>query len=84
MGVKYSTVKRLKATLREMENISRGPTFGEFVPILSILTERPMQDVKVARLQSARVQIPLSPPLLIVMYCMRVSLRTVKIFLAQY
>jgi hypothetical protein len=58
MGVKYSTVKRLKATLREIENISRRPTFGDFV---TILTEGSMQDVKVARLQSARVQIPLSP-----------------------
>jgi hypothetical protein len=33
---------------REMENISRGPTFGDFV---TILTERSMQDVTVARSQ---------------------------------
>ncbi len=38
---------------REMENISRGPTFGDFV---TIRTERSMQDGIVARLQSTRVQ----------------------------
>jgi hypothetical protein len=42
---------------REMENISRGPTFGYFV---TILTDGSMQDVTVARLQSKRVQTPLS------------------------
>ncbi len=41
-----------------MENISEGPTFGDFV---TIRTERSMQDVMVARLQSTRVQTPLSP-----------------------
>jgi hypothetical protein len=40
---------------REMENISRGPTFGDFV---TIRTEASMQDITVARLQ---VQTPLSP-----------------------
>jgi hypothetical protein len=35
-----------------------------------------MQDNTVARLQSARVQTPFSPPLLNVMYCVRVSVRT--------
>jgi hypothetical protein len=131
-----------------MENISRGPTFGDFV---TILTEGSMKDNSVARLQSTRVQtrcasfahiffrtkrnakyshfppsrtitnrfylinslkffssskqnakssnIPCLerkriqtaypstdypfPPLLNVMYCVRVFLRTVKIFLAQ-
>jgi hypothetical protein len=43
---------------REMENISRGPTFGDFV---TILTEGSMQGITVARLQSTGVQIPLSP-----------------------
>jgi hypothetical protein len=43
---------------REMENISRDPTFGDFV---TIRTERSMQDVTVARLQSTRVQTPFSP-----------------------
>jgi hypothetical protein len=42
---------------REMENISRVPTFGDFV---TIRTEASMQDVTVARLQSTRVQTPLS------------------------
>jgi hypothetical protein len=37
--------------------ISRGPTFGDFV---TIRTEGSMQDVSVARLQSTRVQTPLS------------------------
>jgi hypothetical protein len=61
-----------------MENISRGPTFGDFVTI-----EGSMQDKMVARLQYTRVQTPLSPPLLNVMYCVRVSLRTVKLFLCN-
>jgi hypothetical protein len=42
---------------REMENISRGSTFVDFV---IICTERSMQDVTVARLQSTRVEILLS------------------------
>ncbi len=44
-----------------------------------------MQDVTVANLQDYRVQSKDShlPPLLNVMYCVRVSLWTVKIFLAQ-
>jgi hypothetical protein len=41
------------AKTREMENISRGPTFGDFV---TVRTEASMQDVTVARLQSTRVQ----------------------------
>jgi hypothetical protein len=41
-----------------MENISRGPTFGDFV---TIRTEASMQDVTVVGLQSTRVQTPLSP-----------------------
>ena len=40
-----------------MENISRGPTFEDFV---TIRTEASMQDVTVARLQSTRVQTPLA------------------------
>ncbi len=40
---------------REMEKISRGPTFGDFVTIIT------MQDNTVARLQSTKVQTPLSP-----------------------
>ncbi len=44
-----------KVQIREMENISRGPTFGDFV---TIRTEASMQDVTVARLQSTRVQTP--------------------------
>jgi hypothetical protein len=43
---------------QRMENISRDPTFGDFV---SILIEGSMQDITVARLQSTRVQTPLSP-----------------------
>jgi hypothetical protein len=58
----------------------RGPTFEDFV---TICTERSIQDVTVARLQSTRTDSPL-PPLLNVMYGMRVSLWTVKIFLAQH
>jgi hypothetical protein len=41
-----------------MENLSRGPTFGDFV---TIRTEASMQDVTVARLLSKRVQTPLTP-----------------------
>jgi hypothetical protein len=43
-----------------MENISRGPTVGDYV---TIRTEASMQDVTVARLQSTSVQAPLSPSL---------------------
>jgi hypothetical protein len=44
---------------REMENISRGPTFGDFV---TILAKGSMQNNTVARLQSTRVQTSLSSP----------------------
>jgi hypothetical protein len=37
---------------REMENISRAPTFGDF---FNVLTEGSMQDITVARLQSTRL-----------------------------
>ncbi len=43
---------------REMENISRGPNFGDFV---TIRTDGSMQDVSIAGIQSTRVQTPLSP-----------------------
>jgi hypothetical protein len=56
---------------RDMGNLSRDPTFGNFI---TMCTEASMQDITVARLQSTRVQTPLSPPLLNVMYCVRVSL----------
>jgi hypothetical protein len=64
-----------------MENIRRGPTFWDFV---TIRTEALMQDVTVARLKSTRAQDSPLPPLLNVMYFVRVSLWTVKIFLAQH
>jgi hypothetical protein len=64
---------------REMENISRDPTFEDFV---TIRTEGSMQDVTVTRLRVQEYRLPF-PPLLNVMYCVRVSLWTVKIFLAQ-
>jgi hypothetical protein len=41
-----------------MVNISKGSTFVDFV---TICTERSMQDVTVARLQSTSVEILLSP-----------------------
>jgi hypothetical protein len=43
---------------REMENISRGPTFGDFV---TIRTDGSMQDVTVARILSTLLQTPLFP-----------------------
>jgi hypothetical protein len=60
--------------------ISRGPTFRYFV---NIRTEASMQDVTVERLQEYRLP---SPPSFKcnVWYCVRVSLSTVKIFLAQH
>jgi hypothetical protein len=61
-----------------MVNISRGPTFGDFV---TILTEGSMQDNMVARLQYKRKYSPLL--LLLNVHCERVSLRTDKLFLAQ-
>jgi hypothetical protein len=39
---------QLHVIFREMENISRGPTFGDFI---TIRTEATMQDVTVAKLQ---------------------------------
>ncbi len=53
----------------------------EFLPskIFTVLTDGSMQDIKVARLQNTRAQTPLSPSIYV-----RVSLRTVKIFLAQH
>ncbi len=58
---------------RGREYMSRGPIFGDFV---TIRTETSMQDVTAARLLSTRVRYREShlPPLLIVMYCVRVSL----------
>jgi hypothetical protein len=64
-----------------MENKSRGPTFGDFV---TICTEASMQDITVARLYRVQEYRLPSPPLLNVKYCVRVSLWTVKIFLAQH
>jgi hypothetical protein len=60
-----------------MENISRGPTFGYFVPLNrgSIASGRHLQDYRV---QEYRLP---SPPLLNLMYCLRVSLWTVKMAL---
>ena len=43
---------------REMEKISRGPSFGI---VVTIRTEWSMQDVIVARLKSTRLQTPLAP-----------------------
>jgi hypothetical protein len=43
-----------------------------------------MQDITVARLESTKVQNPSPHSVVSVMYCVRVSLRTVKIFLAQH
>ena len=42
---------------KEMEKISRGPTYGDFVTT-GILTERSMQDITVARLQEHRLPSP--------------------------
>jgi hypothetical protein len=41
---------------REMENISRGPTFGDFV---TILMDTSMQDVTVAKSQKILGPLPL-------------------------
>jgi hypothetical protein len=40
--------------------VSRGPTFGDFFTMVTILTEGSMQNNAVARLQSTRVQTLLS------------------------
>ncbi len=65
---------------REMENISRDPTYGDFVTILTVGS---MQDNTDARLLSTRVQTPLSHPLLNVMLRERLS-EDSQILLAQY
>ncbi len=75
---KYIVKYQLLGCRREMENIRRCPTFGDCV---TILTETSMQ-YKYSTVQEYRLH--LSPLLLNVMYCVRVSLWTVKIFLAQH
>jgi hypothetical protein len=66
----------LGESTREIENISRGHTFGNFV---TIRPEASMQDITVARLQRTRVQTPLSPSFKCnVQYCVRVSVWIVK------
>jgi hypothetical protein len=65
---------------REMENISRGPP-SEILSLF-IRTEASMQEITVARLQRKRVQTPLSSSFKHI--SVRVSLWTVKIFLAQH
>jgi hypothetical protein len=54
----FDTHPWLTLNQRDWEYISRDPTSGDFV---AFLTEGPMQDNTVARPQSTRVQIPLSP-----------------------
>ncbi len=62
MGEFVLTDPNMKVRTREIENKGRGPIFGDF---FTIRTEASMKDVTVARLQSTRVQTPLSlPPLL--------------------
>jgi hypothetical protein len=53
-----------------MENISRGPTFGDFVTIHTRTSQLQDHRVKEYRLPS--------PPLLNAMYCVRIFLWTVK------
>jgi hypothetical protein len=57
-----------------MENISRGPTFGDFVTIR----------IRTSQLQDHRVKEYRPPPPCNAPYYVRVSLWTVKIFLAQH
>jgi hypothetical protein len=81
-GGMLSEADQVYSAARELENTSRGPNFGDFV---TIHTEASMQGVTVARLQSTRVHNPLFPSLLNnVQYCVKLSLWTVKIFLAQH
>jgi hypothetical protein len=65
---------------REMKNIIRGPTFGDFV---AILRDGSMQDITFPIDYTLQEYSP-PPPLLNVMYCVKVSLMTVKIFRAQH
>jgi hypothetical protein len=51
-GLEKRCILYLLVAAREMENISRGPAFGDFV---TILTEGPMQDVTVARLYKVQM-----------------------------
>jgi hypothetical protein len=57
-GGDYSSSDLYSDETREMENISRGTTFGDFV---TIRTEESIQDVPVARLQSTEYRL-ISPP----------------------
>jgi hypothetical protein len=58
-----------------MENISRGPTFGDFV---TIRTEVSMQDITVADYRVQEYRLPSPPPPLNVMYCASVSVDSQK------
>jgi hypothetical protein len=62
-----------------MKNISKGPTFGDFYPHREV--DAGQHGCKTSEYKSTASPVSL---LLNVMYCVRVSLRTVKIFLAQH
>ncbi len=59
----------------------RGPTFGDFVTILTEGIDAGQHSCKTTEYKSTDFP---SPSLLNVMYCVRVSLGTVKIFLALH
>ncbi len=63
-----------------MENLSRGPTFGDFV---TLRTERDAgrHGCKITEYKSTESTDSSLPPLLNVMYCVRISLWTVTISL---
>jgi hypothetical protein len=66
---------------REIENISRDPTFGDFCHYPHRGVDAGRHGFKNTEYKSTDTTLP---PLLNVMYCVRVSLWTVKIFLAQH
>jgi hypothetical protein len=63
---------------KETDNISRGPTFGDFVTILREGSCRTLQSQDYTVQEYSLHSVPL------LMHCVRVSLRAVKIFLAQH
>jgi hypothetical protein len=72
-----AATKRNLGTARWRIQVQRSHLLG----FVTIRTEASMQDITVARLQTTRLP---SPTLLNVMYCVRVPLWSVKIFLTQH
>jgi len=82
----YSHHKKYNYIENRVRHYEKSKKYGKITGSTKPGSHGTMKDVTVARLQSTGtgVQTPLSPPELNVKCCVRVSLRTVKIFLAKH